>query len=356
MKTGVRLRPALKTPKALGFQMPAEWEPHDAIWMSWPHDPLTFGEGLPQVELAYVRWIKEIHRTERVNLFVLDDLAKKRILGLFEKARVDIDRIRFFVHDYADVWFRDYGPSFVVNRTKKQLGMVHWIFNAWGGKYEELKKDTNIPLLIEKDLAIPAFRPGVVMEGGAIDVNGAGTVLTTEQCLLNKNRNPSLSRGRIEDVLRENLGVEQVLWLKEGVAGDDTDGHIDDIARFASPDTVLCAIEGDRSDENYRPLKENAALLAKAKNAQGRPIKVEELPMPEPVTDSQGRLPASYANFYIGNGVVLVPVFQCRQDNEALRVIERAFPGRRVAPIPAREFVRGLGTLHCASQQQPSVG
>lgn len=342
----------LTTPRAAGFRMPAEWEPHEAIWLSWPHDPVSFAGVLPQVERTYVRIVSEIHRTERVELFVLDAAMRSRARTMLEAAKVDLGRVNFRQQDYADVWIRDYGPTFLLGRDGKP-GMVRWVFNAWGGKYEELLKDTRAFDQVERELGLPCFKPGVVMEGGSIEVNGRGTVLTTEQCLLNRNRNPELGREGVERVLKENLGVSKVLWLKEGVAGDDTDGHIDDIARFIGPATVVCALEDDKSDENYAPLKEDYEALCRMSDQDGRTLEVLRLPMPEPVANDTGRLPASYANFYIGNGVVLAPVFDCRRDETALRVLEKAFPGRRIAPIPCRELVYGLGTVHCASQQQP---
>ena len=332
--------------------MPAEWEPHEAIWLSWPHDPESFGEGLPGAERAYVEIIRAISGTERVELFVLDEEMRRRVSDFLDRAGADPARVRFHVHRYADVWFRDYGPTFLVGGRR---AMVHWIFNAWGNKYEELKSDTEIPRLIEKELRIETFRPAVVMEGGSIDVDGQGTLLTTEQCLLNPNRNPSLSRADIERELFENLSAARVIWLREGIAGDDTDGHVDDIARFVAPQTVVCAREDDASDENFAPLDECFRALERAQDARGRKLNVVRLPMPEPVSAGGRRLPASYANFYIGNGVVLAPVFGCRQDDAALKVLEGVFPGRRIAPIPCRDLVRGLGTVHCVSQQQPRV-
>ncbi len=339
-----------ETPKDLGYAMPAEWERHDAIWLSWPHDPESFGEGLPKVEDAYVRVISEIHRSERVELFVTGRPMRARVEKRLSAAKVDASRVRFHEFPYADVWIRDYGPTFLLRKESPRLGAARWIFNAWGGKYEELMGDTRVPDVMLPDLKAKVFAPGVILEGGSIEVDGAGTVMTTEQCLLNKNRNPTLSRAQVEDVLKQNLGVERVVWLKEGVAGDDTDGHIDDIARFYAPGKVLCAVEDKKSDENYAPLRECVEACEKEFKD------VLTLPMPAPVAAADGRrLPASYANFYVGNGVVLAPVFRAKQDDKALAMIEKAFPGRRIAPIPCREWVAGLGTVHCGSQQQPAA-
>ena len=350
MKTGTS--PA-DTPRALGFRMPAEWEPHEAIWLSWPHDPETFGPDIERIERCYGFLVSAIHEAERVELFVAGEPMRKRALAVLAKARVDLSRVRFHVFAYADVWFRDYGPTFVLRDERPRLALVRWIFNAWGGKYEELKGDTRIPGLIASKLGLPAFAPGVVLEGGSIDVNGRGALLTTEQCLLNKNRNPQLSRDDIEKLLRDYLGASRVIWLKEGIAGDDTDGHVDDIARFVGPSTVVCSVEDDASDANYRPLKECFETLSRSQDQDGKVLDVVRLPMPEPIEVAGRRLPASYANFYIGNGVLLVPIFGCPQDESALSTLAQVFPGRRIAPIPCRDLVGGLGALHCISQQQP---
>lgn len=341
------------TPLQLGYKMPAEWERHDAIWLSWPYDLDSFPE-IDRVEQAYVSMIKAIHESEIVNLLVKDEPMLDRVLDLLRRAGVDLGRIKFHVLSYADVWFRDYGPTFVVNAEKKKLAMVNWIFNAWGEKYEGLMSDTRIPCLINDDLKLECFKPGIVLEGGSIDVNGRGTVLTTNQCLLNRNRNPSLEKVEIEAYLCEYLGVSKIIWLNEGLAGDDTDGHVDDIARFVDPTTVLCAFEDDPEDENYTALKENYEILKASTDQDGNPLKVIKLPMPGRVGDEE-RLPASYTNFYIGNDVVLVPIFGHKNDGEALRIIQDAFPYRKAIGINCREIVYGFGAVHCISQQQPAL-
>jgi len=342
------------TPRSLGYHMPAEWEQHEAIWLSWPYDLDSFPE-IEAVERAYTAIIKAIHDSETVNLLVKDEVMQSNVVDRLKMENVDLHRIRFHLMSYADVWFRDYGPTFVVNREKKAgkgVAAVNWIFNAWGEKYEELMADTRISRLINDDLKMECFLPGIVMEGGSIDVNGCGTVLTTEQCLLNKNRNPSLNKGEIESYLREFLGVQKVIWLLEGIAGDDTDGHVDDIARFVNPTTVLCAYEDDPEDENFLPLRKNYELLCQETDQDGSPLMVIKLPMPGRV-GAECRLPASYANFYIGNDVVMVPVFGHKNDKAALKIIQEAFPERKVVGINCREMVHGLGTIHCISQQQP---
>jgi len=341
------------TPRSLGYQMPAEWERHEAIWLSWPYDLDSFPE-IEAVEKAYTAIIKAIHQSEIVNLLVKDEMLLRAVVDRLKNEKVDLRRVHFHLLSYADVWFRDYGPTFVVreNEAGKSVAAVNWIFNAWGEKYEGLMADARIGSLINNDLKMECFRPGIVMEGGSIDVNGSGTVLTTEQCLLNKNRNPSLNREEIESYLREFLGVQKVIWLLEGIAGDDTDGHVDDIARFVNPTTVLCAYENDPEDENYPALKQNYELLCRETDQDGCPLTVIKLPMPGRV-GAKRRLPASYANFYIGNDVVMVPVFGHRNDSVALKIIGEAFPSRRAVGINCREMVHGLGTVHCISQQQP---
>ena len=346
---------AEETPSRLGYHMPAEWECHEAIWLSWPYDLDSFPK-IERVERAYVAIIKAIHEGEMVNLLVKDEMMLNAVVDLLKNASVNLAKVRFHLVSYKDVWFRDYGPTFVVKRekenTKNKMAMVAWIFNAWGEKYPELMVDSRISCLINDDLLMECFLPGIVLEGGSIDVNGCGTVLTTEQCLLNKNRNPSLSKEEIETYLKEYLGARKVIWLKEGIAGDDTDGHVDDIARFVNPTTVLCAYEDDSEDENYQVLKKNYDQLLTETDQDGQGLKVIKLPMPGFVGTEQ-RLPASYANFYIGNEVVLVPTFGHKNDKVALRIIQGVFQERRVVGIDCREMVHGLGTIHCISQQQP---
>jgi len=342
-----------ETPHKLGYHMPAEWERHDAIWLSWPYDLDSFPE-IDRVEMAYVSLIKAIHNSETVNLLVTNETMMAKVVDLLKKAGVNLQHLRLHQIDYADVWFRDYGPTFVVNRASNKLTMVAWIFNAWGEKYTTLMKDARIPRLINEDLRLECFQPGIVLEGGSIDVNGQGTVLTTEQCLLNRNRNPQLSKTEIESYLHEYLGTTKVIWLKDGIAGDDTDGHVDDVARFVGPNTVLCAYEEDEADENYRALKENYEVLCASSDQDGNELRVIKLLMPDFVGDDE-RLPASYANFYIGNSVVLMPTFSHKNDQKAMRIIQDAIPDRKVVGINCRELVYGLGTIHCISQQQPAL-
>jgi agmatine deiminase len=348
------LQSQTKKPIELGYHMPAEWEKHDAIWLSWPHDPTTFPSRVAKAEQTYVEIVKLIQEGECVNLFVKDKDMKQKAITLFEKERVNLDRISFFEFDYADVWFRDYGPTFLVNQ-KRELAMVHWIFNSWGNKYEDLLKDCQIPEIINRKMHLRCFEPGIVLEGGSIEVNGKGTVLTTEQCLLNKNRNPHLDKRQIETLLKEYLGVKHIIWLKNGIIGDDTDGHIDDLARFVNQSTVVCGYEEDKNDENYAILKENYEILRQSLDQDGNKLNVIKLPMPGVVSTPEKRLPASYANFYIGNKTVLVPVFGHKNDKVALSIIQEQFPERKVAGVNCVDLVHGLGTIHCITQQQPSV-
>ncbi|WP_292517378.1 agmatine deiminase family protein [Methanoculleus sp.] len=348
-----RRLPPGRTPAGSGYRMPAEWEPHDAVWLSWPHDRETFAN-LAGVERAYVDIIAALRGSETVNLLVTGKKMRTRIEAMLEEEGVDTGDVRFHTADYADVWFRDYGPTFVVNPKAGDLAMVHWTFNAWGEKYPELMEDTRIPLVMNQGLDLPVFTPGIVLEGGSIEVNGCGTVITTEACLLNPNRNPHLSRDDIEAYLEAYLGASHVIWLKQGIAGDDTDGHIDDIARFVDERTVLCAVEEDEDDENYAVLQENLAILRSSTDQDGNPLRVVPLPMPGRAGGAK-RLPASYANFYIGNSVVLVPVFGHPNDEVAITRIQGFFPDREVIGIDCTAMVAGFGAIHCISQQQPAV-
>lgn len=337
--------------------MPAEWQRHSATWLSWPKHPETWPDRVPQAEEIFLKMMAALAPHELVNLLVNDEATEEAVRARcrFPKA----ENIRFHQIATVDSWIRDYGPNFLINETGG-LAYNDWIFNAWGNKYEELKKDDSIPARLESILKAPRFEPGIVMEGGAIDVNGAGCVLTTEQCLLNANRNPHLAKEEIEQYLKDYLGVEKVLWLGEGIVGDDTDGHIDDLARFVAPDVIVCAIEENPQDANYKLLQDNLKRLQKMTDAQARSFEILTLPMPGVVggnsTDSRNleRLPASYANFYIANGVVLVPVFGHSNDNRALETLQRVFPDRNVVGINCEPLVWGMGTIHCLTQQQPA--
>ena len=345
-----------KTPLELGFYMPAEWYPHAGTWLTWPKDPETWPGRVAQVEEIYLEFIAALAPHETVNLLVDDETTAQSVRHRcnFNGA----ENVRFHQIPTVDSWIRDYGPNFLI--SDRGAGAFNdWIFNAWGNKYEALKQDDQIPRLLEPVLQVPRFTPEIVLEGGAIDVNGEGCVLTTEQCLLNTNRNPQLSRAEIETYLKTYLGVAKVLWLGEGIVGDDTDGHIDDIARFVAPNVIVCAVEDNPEDANYKLLQDNLARLQRMTDAGNRPFEIVTLPMPGVVggesTASRNldRLPASYANFYIANHVVLLPVFGHANDARAVETLQRVFPDRRVIPINCEPLVWGMGTIHCLSQQQP---
>ncbi|MDR0372590.1 MAG: agmatine deiminase family protein [Nitrososphaerota archaeon] len=341
-----------KTCSEQGFAMPAEWERHDAIWLAWPYDPTTFPDRVERVEQTYVQIVKEIHESEEVNLFVIDEPTKKKVTEKFRQAGINLDLVHIYVSDYADVWFRDYGPIFVRN-AHHELAMIHWDFNSWGEKYETLLRDKQIPDVINEKLALTCFKPGIVLEGGSIEVNGKGTLLTSEQCLLNSNRNPTLNKQKIEEYLTEYLGVHHFIWLKRGILGDDTDGHIDDLARFVNPTTIVCAYTEDPNDEDYEVLQENYQILTNSVDQDGEKLQIVKLPMPRIMSDEDYRLPASYTNFYIGNTKVLVPIFNHPNDEKALAILQELFPTRKVVGIFCGDLVYGFGTIHCISQQQP---
>jgi agmatine deiminase len=330
--------------------MPAEWEKHESTWLSWPKDPLTFPPDIiGRVEEIYVEMIEALQSGEFVDILVNDEKTEEHVAAMLSSK----SNVRFHHIKSQDVWMRDYGPIFV--KKDHEISATKWIFNAWGGKYDELLKDNDAGKEICKDLGVQVFEPGIVLEGGSIDVNGAGTCLTTSQCLLNKNRNPRLSGDDIANYLHNYLGVTNLVWLGEGIAGDDTDGHVDDVARFVAPDKVVCMVEEDPYDENHSPLANNFETLKKTKTANDSPFEVFRLKMPRKVSDEEGmRLPASYANFYIANSSVLVPIFGGRNDDEALSVLTDLFPGKKVVGINCTELIYGFGAIHCVTQQQPS--
>jgi agmatine deiminase len=319
----------LKTPAKEGYSMPAEWEKHEGTLLAWPHNKITWPD-VKKVEGAWASMVEALHKGERIYLLVKDKKGEKHIIDVLD-GRVDMKKITFLHIPTADVWLRDSAPIFVLHG--RQRAAVNWTFNAWGEKYDDLLEDKGMSDKISNVLGEKSFVPGIVLEGGSIDVNGRGTLLTTEQCLLNKNRNSRLSKKEIEQYLKSYLGVTHIIWLKEGVVGDDTDGHVDDIARFVNPTTVICMVEEDTNDENYLALKENYEILKKSVDQDGRPLTVIPVPMPHAVSDDEGRLPASYANFYIGNDAVIVPVFGDVRDKHALALFRTLFPGKKVVGV-----------------------
>jgi agmatine deiminase len=336
--------------------MPAEWARHRATWLSWPHNRETWPTQLERVQAVWIAMIRELSRGERVSVLVNDFNTEGEVLARLKQAGAALDNISLLQIPTVDVWMRDYGPTFVVsNSSEKPLACNDWVFNGWGGKYPAYEHDDRVAPEIARHLDIPVFSHPVVLEGGAIEVNGAGICMTTAQCLLNPNRNPQLTKQQIESFLRETLGADQIIWLGDGIAGDDTDGHIDDIARFVGTDRVVCLRSTDARDADYGALEANYERLRAFRDQAGAKLEVIALPTPAPVSYDGARLPASYANFYVGNEVVLVPVFDDAADAQALGILRELFPGRRVVGLRCTDVVAGLGAIHCVTQQEPGV-
>lgn len=344
-----------QTPKELGFRFPAEFEKHESTWLSWPHKEASWPGKIESIYPAYSRFIKFLAESEKVNINVADQAMMRAAQEHINRAGADLSRVHFHLHPTNDAWCRDHGPAFVVNDKEKKKAIVDWDYNAWGGKYPPHDLDDVIPTLVGKALNLPVFYPGIIMEGGSVEFNGNGTVLTTTACLLNKNRNPHLSQSQIEKYLLDYYGQEQVLWLDEGIVGDDTDGHIDDITRFIDSQTVVTVIEHNKQDENYWLLQENLKLLQKMRLTDGTALKIVELPMPDAVVYENQRLPASYANFYISNKHVIVPTFRCAKDEKAISILQQHMPNHEVVGIDSVDIIWGLGSFHCLSQQEPAI-
>jgi agmatine deiminase len=343
------------TPADLGYRMPAEWEPHRGTWLSWPHKEASWPGKFGQVPSIFARMVRHLADREEVHINVAGSDMEKEVRRLLADAGADTDNVFFHCNPTNDAWCRDHGPIFVQREGDTPEAIVDWKYNAWGGKYPPYDLDDVIPTRVAQELGLPVFYPGIVMEGGAIDVNGRGTLLTTEACLLNPNRNPALDRSEIEQYLRDYLGVSHILWLGEGIAGDDTDGHIDDLARFVDPSTVVTVVEDDPADENYEPLQSNLERLNRMTDQDGRPLRVVTLPMPRPLWHEDQRLPASYANFYIANGIVLLPTYDAARDEQARTTLQSLFPAREIIGIDCTDLVWGLGAFHCVTQQWPSL-
>ena len=342
-----------QTPAALGYRMPAEWEPHAATWLSWPRrEGISFPGSFDRVLPALRAMVEALTESEQVCINVCNGAheaeAREVLRGL------SMEHVTFYRIPTNEPWCRDHGPIFLTRHIDPKLTVVDWDYNAWGNKYPPFELDEAVPTRVAEIINVPVFYPRMILEGGAIDVNGAGALLTTESCLLNPNRNPNLGREEIEQRLRDYLGVREILWLGGGIAGDDTDGHTDDLARFVSERTILTVVEENRADENYAPLQENLARLGKMKIEMSE-IDIVTLPMPKKIVREDLRLPASYANFYIANACVLLPTFADRNDEIALSILRKVFPDRRVIGIDCREIIWGLGTFHCLTQQQPAV-
>jgi agmatine deiminase len=351
--------PAPPAPARLGYRMPAEWEPHTATWIAWPHQRADWPGKFAPIPWVYAEIVRHLHRAERVRILVNDAQTRRRAARMLRRAGVDLGRVDFLPWPTDRVWTRDSAGTFVKDSAGR-LGLIDWHFNAWA-KYDNWQHDDAVAAQVAAHLGVPCWQPEkggrrVVLEGGAIDVNGAGLLLTTEECLLSpvQARNPGLSRQDIEEVLADYLGVRKVLWLGRGIAGDDTHGHVDDLARFVGANAVVTVVEDDHGDVNYEPLRENLERLRGMTDLDGRVLEVHTLPMPGPVVFDGQRLPASYANFYIANDRVLVPTFNDPNDRRALAVLAGLFPGRTVVGIHAVDLVWGLGTLHCLTQQEPA--
>ena len=344
------------TPASLGYSMPAEWARHRATWLSWPHNLETWPIELEAVREIWLQMICALASHEKVYLLVHDAVSEHNVVARLQRAKADLANVTLLKIPTVDVWMRDYGPTFVTRQGPTDpLAINDWIFNGWGGKYQEYRADDQVARDLAALLNVPVFDHRLILEGGSIDVNGAGTCLTTEQCLLNPNRNSHLSRAEIEKFLKSALGLSQVIWLGEGIIGDDTDGHIDDIARFVDPTTVACIVEANSKDENYCSLQDNYERLKSARDQRGDKLNVIKLPCPAPLYRDGARLPASYANFYIANEVVLVPVFDDPSDAVALGTLRELFPGRNVIGLRCDGVVAGLGAIHCVTQQEPAI-
>ena len=326
--------------------MPAEWAPHAATWLAWPHKEASWPGKLSLIPPIFAEMARLLAPGELVHINVRDSEMQADARKILDAAGVP--RIRCLIHQIPtnDSWIRDHGPMFLNGPDGRQK-IVDWGYNAWGGKYPPYDLDDVVPTKVGELLGLEVLHPGIVMEGGSIDVNGQGLLLTTEACLLNPNRNPHLNRDAIAALLREYTGATQVLWLGDGIVGDDTDGHVDDLTRFVAPDAVVTVVEDDPADANYAPLQDNLRRL------RAMPFTVHTLPMPAPVEYEGQRLPASYANFYIANEVVLLPAFADKNDEIARETLQRLFPTRRIVPIDCRDLIWGLGAFHCLTQQQP---
>jgi agmatine deiminase len=344
----------LATPAQLGYYFPAEFAPHTSTWLSWPHKEESWPGKLDSIFPRYAEFIKWVSLGEIVHINVADEKMKNFASSHLEQAGVNLNQISFHFFPTNDAWCRDHGPAFLINSeaaVKKVL--VKWDYNAWGNKYPPHDLDNQIPIRIAEELGIPCFKPGIVMEGGSVEFNGKGTLLTSKACLLNPNRNPHLNQDQIEGYLREYYGVNHILWVGDGIIGDDTDGHIDDITRFVNEDTVVTVVEENKQDENHLILEENLQMLKQMRLENGKQLNIVELPMPSPVIWEDQRLPASYANFYIANHAVVVPTFRDKNDQIALDILTKCFPDRQVVGVDSTDIIWGLGSFHCLSQQEP---
>jgi len=346
----------MKSPKESGYYFPAEFAPHEATWLSWPHKEASWPGKINSIYPNYSLFVKYLAESELVRINVVDEAMKHFAISHLQKAGVDMQQVEFFMHPTNDAWCRDHGPAFLINpKAAIKKVIVDWNYNAWGNKYPPFDLDEVIPTLIGKHFNIPVYHPGIVMEGGSVEFNGKETLLTSTACLLNENRNPQLSQSQIEEYLYTYYGVEQVLWVAEGIVGDDTDGHIDDTVRFVNEDTVITVVEENKNDANYELLQNNLRQLKHMRLLNGKQLTIIELPMPDEIIYEDQRLPGSYANFYISNKYVIVPTFRSAKDEQALQVIADCFPDRETVGIDSTDIIWGLGSFHCLSQQEPLV-
>jgi len=344
------------TPLQNGYFFPAEWHPHKATWLSWPHKEESWPGKIESIYIPYCTFIKTIAEGEDVCINVASTAHQNVAAHHLLMVGANMDRIHFYLHPTNDAWCRDHGPAFLINPTSNVPKMiVDWGYNAWGNKYPPYNLDDVIPTRIAKKLNIPVVHPGIVMEGGSVEFNGQGTILTSTACLLNPNRNPHLNQGQIEQYLYDYYGAKQILWVDEGIVGDDTDGHIDDTVRFVNEDTVVTVVESNTQDENYELLQHNLKQLKEMRLLNGKQLNIVELPMPSPVIWEEQRLPASYANFYISNAAVIVPTYRDKNDDIALNILSSLFKDRKVVGIDSTDVIWGLGSWHCLSQQEPLV-
>ena len=346
----------MKTPKELGFYFPAEWDAHESTWITFPHNDHSWqGDKLADMYPEYFALIKAISVGEIVNIQVNDDELAAFIKSQLAVYGIEESQIRMHIQPTNDAWCRDHGPAILVNQTGDERLIVDWGYNAWGGKYPPFDSDNESPTRIASILGLNKVIPGIIMEGGSVDFNGAGTVLTSRSCLLNPNRNPHLSQSQIEQYLCDYYGVEQVLWVSDGIVGDDTDGHIDDTVRFVNEDTVIAMVEPNEQDENHAVLAQNLRELQAMRLPNGKPLNIVEIPMPAAVVIDEFRAPGSYANFYVCNAGVLVPTFDCAQDAFALETLAQFFTDRPVIGLSAKKIIWGQGSFHCLTQQEPAA-
>ena len=334
--------------------MPAEWAKHEGTWLSYPHNENSWPGKIETIYKSYNLFIKHLAEVEQVHINMSSEAMRQRVEA--ELRAIGCNMSNVMLHDFPtnDAWCRDHGPAVLLNRKDGRRAVVDWGYNAWGGKYPPFDLDNRIPAKVAECLGLECFHPGIVMEGGSVDFNGEGDLLTTTSCLLNPNRNPSLSQQQIEGYLRDYYGVDNIIWLGDGIDGDETDGHVDDLSRFCAPDLIVTAVEENANDDNYKPLQENIARLNRCRLSNGKQPTVAELPMPDPVIWEDQRLPASYANFYIANGRVIFPTYRCDNDTRAAYVLEECFPDREIIGIDSTDIIWGLGSFHCLSQQIPA--